>query len=196
MEVRPEQPPEGRLIAEALKRSGLSIREASRRAGISYGRWRQITTGVQNVSPGNFAAVHAPAATVAKMARVVGVPPEQMETEGQRPDAADEMRREPVLRVAPEPLDDNRPEVTPAMAEAMAPYEAAISRYVARARTRHPGQRQLTGAQVFPDSPVDQVTWDRLSPGRSDDLVAFVLASIWAHEAAEAADERRRSRGT
>jgi len=96
MNTRPDQPPEGRLIAAALERSGLSIREASRRAAISYGRWRQVVTGVQNVSPGVTAAVRAPARTVARMAAVVGVTPEQMETEGHRPDAAEAMRRNAV----------------------------------------------------------------------------------------------------
>ena len=78
MESRPEQPPEGRLIADAASRMELSIREGARRAGISYGRWRQIVTGCQNVSPGSFAAVHAPAKTLAKMAEVVGVTPAQL----------------------------------------------------------------------------------------------------------------------
>ena len=87
MDTRPEQPPEGRLIDDAADRLDLSIREAAKRAGISYGRWRQIVTGYQNVSPGVFAAVHAPAKTLAKMARVVGVTPPQL-TEAGREDAA------------------------------------------------------------------------------------------------------------
>lgn len=87
MEERPGQPPEGKLIADALARKGISIREASRRAGISYGRWRQITSGYQNVSPGSYARVRAPAATLARMASVVGVTPAQMEDAG-RADAA------------------------------------------------------------------------------------------------------------
>ena len=58
-----------------------------KRAGISYGRWRQIVMGYQNISPGVYAAVHAPAKTVAKMARVVGVTPAQL-TEAGREDAA------------------------------------------------------------------------------------------------------------
>lgn len=88
MEKRPEQPPEGKLLAAAADRLDLSIREAAKRAGISYGRWRQIVMGYQNVSPGQFAKVRAPAKTLAKMAAIVGVTAEQMETEGQRPDAA------------------------------------------------------------------------------------------------------------
>ena len=93
MESRPEQPPEGRLIHDAADHLDLSIREAAKRAGISYGRWRQIVTGYQNVSPGSFAPVHAPAKTLAKMARVVGVTPEQL-TEAGRDDAAEFLRRE------------------------------------------------------------------------------------------------------
>jgi hypothetical protein len=87
METRPEQPPEGKLIADALERTGLSIRKASKRAGISYGRWRQITTGYQNVSPGSYARVHAPARTLARMAAAVAVTAAQLEAAG-RPDAA------------------------------------------------------------------------------------------------------------
>lgn len=88
MDDRPAQPPEGRLIADALRRTRLSIREASRRAGISYGRWRQITTGYQNVSPGEYARVRAPADTLARMAAVVGVTADELAEAG-RPDAAE-----------------------------------------------------------------------------------------------------------
>ena len=88
MDTRPEPPPEGRLIEAATRLLDISIREAARRAGISYGRWRQIVKGYQNVSPGSYAPVRAPAKTVAVMARVAGVTPGQLEGEGCRPDAA------------------------------------------------------------------------------------------------------------
>lgn len=91
MDERPSQPAEGKLIADALARSGMSIRQAAKRAGISYGRWRQITSGYQNVSPGSYAAVHAPPLTVAKMASVVGITPDDLHTAG-REDAADALR--------------------------------------------------------------------------------------------------------
>ncbi|MFY9889494.1 MAG: helix-turn-helix transcriptional regulator, partial [Streptosporangiaceae bacterium] len=65
MADRPEPPPWGTLIAAALRRAGLSAREAARRAGISEGRWRQITGGYQVVSPGVYAPVRGPAGTVA-----------------------------------------------------------------------------------------------------------------------------------
>src|SRR5581483_795179 len=92
MDERPAPPPEGQLIAEALRLTGMSIRTASAKAGISYGRWRQITSGYQNISPGVYGQVKAPAATLARMAEAVGVTPERLETEGQRPDAAKMLR--------------------------------------------------------------------------------------------------------
>ena len=88
METRPEPPPEGRLIEAATARLDISIREAARRAGMSYGRWRQIVKGYQNVSRGSYARVTAPARTVARMARAAGVTPAQLAAEGGRPDAA------------------------------------------------------------------------------------------------------------
>jgi len=128
MDDRPPQPPEGRLIASALKASGLSIREASRRAGISYGRWRQITSGVQNVSPGSYAAVRAPAETLARMARVVGVTPQQLEDEAMRPDAAAALRGMPAM--APPSLSVVRsPAADPEEAERRKIAEVAISLY-------------------------------------------------------------------
>jgi hypothetical protein len=87
MVQRPEPPPWGTLITAGIRRAGLSAREAARRAGISEGRWRQITGGYQVVSPGVYAQVRGPASTVAKMAAVAGVTPAQLEKAG-RPDAA------------------------------------------------------------------------------------------------------------
>ena len=88
METRPEPTPEGKLIDDAAALADISIREAARRAGISYGRWRQIVKGFQNVSPGVYAPVrNAPAKTIAKMAAAVDVSPAQL-TEAGRDDAA------------------------------------------------------------------------------------------------------------
>jgi hypothetical protein len=87
MTERPEPPPWGALISAALASEGISAREASRRAGLSEGRWRQITGGYQVVSPGIYAEVRGPAATVARMAAVAGVTPAQLRAAG-RDDAA------------------------------------------------------------------------------------------------------------
>ena len=90
MTERPEPPPWGVLITAALARQEMSAREAARRAGLSEGRWRQITAGYQVVSPGVYAQVHGPASTVARMAAVVGVTPGQLREAG-RPDAAESL---------------------------------------------------------------------------------------------------------
>jgi len=101
MDERPDAPPEGKLIAEALARSGMSIRQASKRAGISYGRWRQITSGFQNVSPGSWAKVTGPARTVARMAAAVGVTADEMAAAG-RDDVAEILRDGAAREPAPE----------------------------------------------------------------------------------------------
>ncbi len=87
MAERPSPPPWGALLTKALASARLSAREAARRAGISEGRWRQIASGYQVVSPGVYAPVHGPAQTLARMAAVVGVTPAQL-TQAGRPDAA------------------------------------------------------------------------------------------------------------
>jgi transcriptional regulator with XRE-family HTH domain len=87
MADRPEPPPWGALIATALKRAGMSAREAARRAGISEGRWRQIAGGYEVISPGVYAEVRGPAATLAKMAAVAGVTGAELGEAG-REDAA------------------------------------------------------------------------------------------------------------
>ncbi len=87
MAERPSPPPWGAMLTGALRSAGLSAREAARRAGISEGRWRQIASGYQVVSPGVYAPVHGPAQTVARMAAVAGVTPAQLTGAG-RPDAA------------------------------------------------------------------------------------------------------------
>src|ERR1700728_1044363 len=73
MAERPSPPPWGVLLTRALADAQLSAREASRRAGISEGRWRQIASGYQVVSRGVYAPVHGPAETLARTAAVAGV---------------------------------------------------------------------------------------------------------------------------
>ncbi|HEU5417101.1 MAG TPA: hypothetical protein VFV41_05385 [Streptosporangiaceae bacterium] len=87
MSERPDPPPWGAVITSALRRSGTSARQASRQAGISEGRWRQITSGYQVVSPGVYAPVRGPAGTLARMAAVAGVSAADLRAAG-REDAA------------------------------------------------------------------------------------------------------------
>lgn len=80
-------PPHGALIEEAREKARLSRREAARRAGISGNWWKFVVTGYQGETP-----VRGGAETVARMARVVGLSPERLESDGQRPDAAEILR--------------------------------------------------------------------------------------------------------
>ncbi|GAA4929127.1 hypothetical protein GCM10023224_05720 [Streptomonospora halophila] len=77
------QPPEGLLIEEAResRRRGLSQNRAAELAGLSGTRWRHIVNGTR---PATGAKVTQ---TVARMALVVDVTPQEMERVG-RPDVA------------------------------------------------------------------------------------------------------------
>lgn len=132
MNERPAAPPWGLLIAQALKKSRMSAREAAKRAGMSDGRWRQIVSGYQTVSAGVYAPVRGPAETLARMAQVVGVTPEQLEQAG-RSDAAAELRELPSL---PEPEQElTARELTERLRELTAEFEAE------RERTRRESER-------------------------------------------------------
>ena len=98
---RPRQRPEGALIEKALRNSGLSIRQAADAAGLSEGRWRQITAGYQSLGSGQYRAVVGPAKRIARMAQVVGLSPQQLERAG-RADAAKELRRLPPMGTPPQ----------------------------------------------------------------------------------------------
>ncbi|WVX88601.1 immunity repressor [Gordonia phage CheeseTouch] len=84
-------PPEAQLIRDARNAQGVSIRAAARAANLSEGRWRQIEAGYQTVRAGERSEVVAPAVTLARMARVVGVSADQLRESG-RHDAADEFQ--------------------------------------------------------------------------------------------------------
>lgn len=83
----PEQRPEGKLIQEALKADGRSIRQVAPLAGMSDARWRQLVKGSLAVGSDHVTEQIAPAATLARMAYVVGVTPGQL-TKAGRKDAA------------------------------------------------------------------------------------------------------------
>lgn len=81
----------GRLITAARMGLGISQRDAARRTGISEGHWRQITSGYQTVAPGRYSTVRGTARTVAAMAAVVGLSPEELDAAG-RSDAGTVLR--------------------------------------------------------------------------------------------------------
>jgi transcriptional regulator with XRE-family HTH domain len=183
MDQQPGPPPEGKLIAEALTRLNLSIREASRRAGISYGRWRQITTGVQHVSPGSYAAVRdAPARTIARMAAVAGVTPGELAAAGRR-DAAEALEEitaaagHPPAVSAPafvlerargERFPDHALREDPDLQELADAWSPRIEAAVLRAMREHPEVpieplMPLEGRWVFPGDPHLAGRWDAYS---------------------------------
>lgn len=96
---------------------------------MSDGRWGQIVRGYQTMGDDVFAAVRAPADTLARMAKVVGVTPEQLEEAG-RGDAAEELRELVADALAQPPADEsaevladrirNDPELARAMARLIA----------------------------------------------------------------------------
>ena len=181
MNERPEAPPEGTLIAEAAARLGLSLRKAAEQAGISYGRWRQIVTGYQNVSPGEFAVVRAPAGTLAKMARVVHVTPEQMAAAG-RQDAAQAMRDiepEPATQLTLVPVDDVATErrhlAEQWAAMVTAPIGPELREVKAAIDAAWPG---AAGAEVFPGVPALAEIWDMQATPRQYRIFAM---ATWLH---------------
>jgi transcriptional regulator with XRE-family HTH domain len=86
----PDEPPVGVLIKRALVTAGLSQRAAAKRAKISETRWRQIAAGYQVINKQRVADP-GPGGTLARMARVVDVTPEELDAVD-RPDAAAALR--------------------------------------------------------------------------------------------------------
>jgi len=84
---RPEQTPEGKLIEAATIKDGRSIRQLAANAKISDARWRHIVKGYQPLGGGRYQPVTAPAQTLARMAFVLGLDPDDLDSVG-RPDAA------------------------------------------------------------------------------------------------------------
>ena len=87
---------EGRLIRQAreLAVPRLSIRAAAARISMSPEQWGNIERGYRYTRPNDPPRPfkHPPATTIAKMASAVGISPDQLESEGQRPDAAEILR--------------------------------------------------------------------------------------------------------
>jgi len=100
MTTDPQPPPEAELIRTARTSPPLvKIRRAADLAGISEGRWRQLENGGWK-RRGRWETEVAPADTLARMARAVGVTPAQLTAAG-RPDAAAEL--EALAPLGPEP---------------------------------------------------------------------------------------------
>jgi transcriptional regulator with XRE-family HTH domain len=150
---RPSKPPYGVLIEEARADAGLSIREAARRAGISDAWWRYVVNGRQGTN-----LVTGAADKVAAMARVVGLDPDRLETDGERPDAAR------ILRTAPRDIPE--------------PVATAVA----------PPSRDDQAADLFPHDPDRQQAWRTLTDPSMDDrekLGRIAGAFLWPDDLAQ-----------
>jgi DNA-binding XRE family transcriptional regulator len=81
------------------------------------------------------------------------------------------------------------PHFTPEMEAGIVPYLPAIEVAIEVARRLHPGE-PLTGARIFPGSPADADSWDRLAAGgHPPGVLARLLAAVqfWADERAAGA---------
>lgn len=204
MDARPEPPPEGVLIAAALKDARISVREAARRAGMSDGWWRQIVNGYQSLSGGAFGVVRAPAETLARMAQVVGLTPRQLADAG-RDDAAPVLQE--ILRRERDPGPDDAPRAADAEGSVpvpgrrdtrrlpilyagvdearLAPFLEAVEAQV-RAATPADGRRP-SGREAFPESERYQQVWDTDLLGEAEKAKAIAIYMMIATEAARSA---------
>lgn len=109
---KPPPPPEAALIRLARTASKITVASAAQRAAMSKARWTQIEQGFETRKGAHLPA-WAPPGTLAHMAHAVGISPERLETEGERPDAAAVLRE--ILRcqqeARQEPADARPPVV-------------------------------------------------------------------------------------
>ena len=191
-------PPEGKLIRSARERAipKVTIRAAAARIDISPEHWGNIERGYKSVSANEAPVrVEASAELMAKMAAVVHVTPEQMETRGQRPDAAEVMRETARRETAPPRLaEPPLPEFTPEMAADMAAWVDEVRLRVALARHHQP-DGPLDGRRVFPLDKRGQFFWDAVSAvghHTEESVIVLTAAHITRAIQEEAAEARRK----
>lgn len=155
----PVPSPESVLIEAARHDARLSVREAARRAGISDGWWRQIAKGFQTLSGGGTGSVRGPAETVAKMARVVAVTPEQLKDAG-RPDAAEELERLSSQPATP-PVPRKYIPLLEATEDEIGVYDRRVWDDIAAAiREHHMPASDIPGHLIFPGDRIEAMAWD------------------------------------
>lgn len=84
---QPAPPPEAVLIRLVREAANLKLPAVAKSAGISVARWSQIENGYE-MRLGEARPVRGSRSTIAHMAYAVGLEPERLATEGQRPGAA------------------------------------------------------------------------------------------------------------
>lgn len=183
----PSARPEGALLRLARDAAGISIPEAVRRSGVSKARWSQVESGTETRN-GVTRPVQAKAGTLARMARAVGITPERLESEGQRPDAAKVLREilaqdaaAPVA-AAPSPAEDFARQMGVDPSDPDDPWLRSVRRDIAAAVMAHGAG--ATGAQVFrghPGSDIEAMLWD--APGLSQEGKEQAIAAMRADRA-------------
>jgi transcriptional regulator with XRE-family HTH domain len=183
---RPPVPPDAALIRLAREGAGISVASAAEAAGMSKSRWVQIENG-QEKRQGLIRATHAKPVTIARMAHALRITPERLESEGQRPDAAEILRE--ILHREVEAAEAAAPAALPVPGEPpgwMASEEArtAANRPYAdqiRGRLnllRGQGITSPSGDQLFPDSPADARLWDKYADDWEDRDVVWFIADL------------------
>lgn len=136
--------PEGRLIRRVREQAipKLTIRAAAARIGMSPEQWGYAERGyVPRRGDTPERDFHPPAATLASMASGLGISPERLESEGERPDAAEILRE--ILRGEP----------TPTAVPAAVPGLQADEAVIARVANADPEDRDvLRGILRIPDA--------------------------------------------
>lgn len=105
--TRPEPPREAPLIDAARRRARITVREAARQSRVSEAHWRQIISGYESLGGGEYREVHAKPETLARIAQVVGITPDQLIKVG-REDAARALEE-----ITPDPAPEPEPAYTP-----------------------------------------------------------------------------------
>jgi transcriptional regulator with XRE-family HTH domain len=180
METVPAPPPEGVLIRLAREAAGLRVADVARKAGVSIARWSQIENG-RETRAGVVKPVRSKPGTLAHMANAVGVTPERLETEGERPDAARVLREIVREIVTPSAPHDPQPALG---AEEITDPERWLWSEVLRL-TKKLGRNPL-GIEIFPPSEdyeteavwvVCRETWDDPHGDLPDDAARIRLVA-------------------
>jgi len=204
----PGPTPEGQLIRQVrdLSIPRLSIRTAAKRIDLSAEQWGYVERGYRPTGAGQPPRPFSPpAATLAKMAHALRITPERLESEGQRPDAA-EILREILQREkestdsAPSWLPDSpdnpshlrrgtRPDdasllpFSDSRTAANQPYADDV--YERLLRLRDEGITDPSGEQVFPGEHerADAKTWDGIADRWSIRARVWMIADLRRIEA-------------
>jgi len=188
----PGPTPEGQLIRRVrdLSIPKLTIRAAAERIGLSAEQWGYIERGYRPARAGEPPRPFSPpAATLAKMAHALRITPERLESEGQRPDAAEILREilhrdveaadaapAPAASLPAPPMDDA------ARTAADRPYADRIWERLRAWAAK--GVTDPSGAQLFGPGTPDAQAWDGTAGRMDDGDRVWHIADLQRREAA------------